>query len=178
MVAKTVKSKSKTASVMKPRLTLTENYQKVIVFLRFGSLEQIGQPVMKISSIAQTLKRPWTTVYRVLQRFEANGHKIVNRKRQCGRKKSAVPDRVLNYLKCEQTLEELAWLSLQQRCAILEKRFRFKCTRKKLRSIYSDLNISYLRPKLVDFRAKRDAAELAAKRREFATQLNELMKAD
>ena len=163
---------------MKPRVTLTENYQKVIVLLRFGSLEKIGLPVMKISNIAQTLKRPWTTVYRVLQRFKANGHQIVSRKSQCGRKKSSVPDRVLNYLKCEQTLEELAWLSLQQRCAILEKKFRFKCTQKKLRSIYSNLNISYSRPKLVDFRAKRDAAELAVKRREFATKLNELVQAD
>jgi transposase len=133
---------------------------------------------MKISSIAHTLKRPWTTVYRVLQRFEANGHKIVSRKCLCGRKKSAVPERVLNFLKCEQTLEEQAWLSLQQRCAILEKRFRFKCTRKKLRSIYKDLNISYSRPKLVDFRAKRDAAALAIKRKEFATQINELVQAD
>ena len=44
----------------------------------------------------------------------------------------------------------------------------------KLRAIYKDLGIVYSRPKLVNFRAKRDSEELATKRLNFAIQLNRL----
>ena len=80
MVAKTPFSKINPGVICKPRAPLTHKNQQVIIYLRFGSLNNFSKLRMSVAQIAKSIKRPWTTVYAVIKRFVENNYQIINRR--------------------------------------------------------------------------------------------------
>ena len=160
--------------IKKPRTYMTLPKQQAIVLLRYGNLEDFSRPVLAVSKIADALRFPYNTVHGVLTRFVRNNYEF--KLQRCnGPKQRVIPDGVLRFLKCNRTLERQAQLSIQQRCQEVQRRFNFRIAPTKLVALYKDWGIFYRKPKLVDFRLKRDAVRIGRERIVFAERLQKLI---
>ena len=176
MTVKSLFSAANKSLIRKTRSVITHNILQRVIYLCFGGREGEAPLVESLRRVADYLHLPYQTVQGIVRRYRMNGFSIEYNKPRTGRRKTWVPPEILDYLQSQEVLEEHAYLSLKQRCTLIEDYFGIRMGPKMLRRIFSDLGISNSRPKLVHEKAKREERALEVQRKDFALRLRQLIR--
>ena len=162
------------------RTKITAKIKLNVLFLTYYSLTKFTTKKVGSSEVARQLNLPQTTVSTLVNRFQSLGCDVscfLVRGKSPGRPREPLGNpNIEKKLISTLYLRNWAHLSLQQRCLIIEKRFKIKVNTKRLKIFYQRNNICRKPISKNYYPHDKDLKLLQAERIEFAKKLYDYIK--
>ena len=161
------------AAVLKlenPKRWLTLKDMQLIIYKRFGSLTEIGQPIRNHSEVARLLRIHPNTVRKMVGRFLTRGGPLEKLRLTQPRYRMLSAD-LRETLLSKPLLLKWAAFSIPERVCTIKRLFGVDISSWTLRHFYKAHNVDYLQPKTVYRKALATRAELDPRRSQMAAML-------
>jgi len=149
--------------------------QAFVIFLRFGSLTDDSHTYLRPTEVFKRTGVRLSTQYNIIQRWRRRGFVVVKVKRQGVSPKLSQAQ--VDWITSPDTLQQMAHLNLQRRCAMIRDRFQLAtlCV-PTLQACYRRCGVKYQRPHYRFWRSPVEMQETRAEQFEFVQTLGTMIK--